>query len=829
MCLVAAKELNLPEPCWRNLMRFPVVLCAVFLVGAPAASGQSADQLIAKLQSPDAKVRRLAAVALGKQKTTAAIPALAELLKDKEYEVRDAAGSALARIGPKAVAALVDVLKNQDGNSRHAALRALASLGPNAKEALPALVAVLHDKDVDVRIHAAAALGKLKSVGIDALPALFEASKDPGNLGEALRSNLPSSVMEAATNAALEIDPKCTAELAKGALPALIATLQSKDAGAVQGAVFALGKLGQHAKPAVPALEETLKTAKGFAEREIVRVIMAAGGDGTKRIAELVKNPVTPLEKRLGAIWELQFMRTAADKVVPILIGLLKDKDAQIRAAAVDGLSWFGADAKDAIPALIDLLEDEKLEAASRSHQANVVPHALSAIGSSAVGPLAKVLQDEAKSPFARWQAAEALAQLGRKAKPALPVLAARLNDKFPAIGIKSACAYVRAGGDLAKAMPVLLEGLQHETSFMAWHAADAIDRIGLSAREAVPNLLPLLKHKEPEVRVKAAHTLAKMGVYAKVAVPEMAKLLQQSDSRQRYQIARALVEMGPYAGGALPALIERLKDLEPPMSPHPVLVAIGNIGPDAKEAVPALLEVLKGKETIFHGEVMIALGKIGPEAHTAVPQLVEQLKSATSRYMRRDIARALGGIGPMAKDAVPALKKVLEEDLGEDRIWAAFALARIGGDAKPCVALLIEMWNEEPDEVGPFGKEVGRHQYTIAHVLDLLGADAAPARDLLLGALLDEKTLPGTFNHVVRALGHLGDADVVVPKLMVLLNRQPKDYSSIQGCVSAAHALGMHGPAAKAAIPRLRELLEAEEIEIAEAAALALKKIEGK
>jgi hypothetical protein len=38
-----------------------------------------------------------------------------------------------------------------------------------------------------------------------------------------------------------------------------------------------------------------------------------------------------------------------------------------------------------------------------------------------------------------------------------------------------------------------------------------------------------------------------------------------------------------------------------------------------------------------------------------------------------------------------------------------------------------------------------------------------------------------------------------------------------------------MHGPAAKAAIPRLRELLEAEEIEIVEAAALALKKIEGK
>jgi hypothetical protein len=47
--------------------------------------------------------------------------------------------------------------------------------------------------------------------------------------------------------------------------------------------------------------------------------------------------------------------------------------------------------------------------------------------------------------------------------------------------------------------------------------------------------------------------------------------------------------------------------------------------------------------------------------------------------------------------------------------------------------------------------------------------------------------------------------------------------------CVHAAEALGMLGPAARAAVPRLRQLAEDEENEIAEAATRALERIERK
>ena len=70
---------------------------------------------------------------------------------------------------------------------------------------------------------------------------------------------------------------------------------------------------------------------------------------------------------------------------------------------------------------------------------------------------------------------------------------------------------------------------------------------------------------------------------------------------------------------------------------------------------------------------------------------------------------------------------------------------------------------------------------------------------------------------------------DVIVPKLLVLTENKARPYLGTDFCVHAAEALGMLGPAARAAVPRLRQLAEDEENEIAEAATRALERIERK
>jgi HEAT repeat protein len=142
-------------------------------------------------------------------------------------------------------------------------------------------------------------------------------------------------------------------------------------------------------------------------------------------------------------------------------------------------------------------------------------------------------------------------------------------------------------------------------------------------------------------------------------------------------------------------------------------------------------------------------------------------------------------------------------------------------------VTLLIDLWKAEREGDSLRSRFV---RFDIAQALDLFGASASPARDLLLEALLSEKTPSGTQAYAARALGHLADdAAVIVPKLIELLGRKAASVGRVQNCQNACEALGRLGPKARVAAPHLRRLLDDEENEIVDAAAKALEKIQAK
>ena len=140
------------------------------------------NKQIRRIKSKNVEVRVDAAEALG-QIGPAAIMALIQALKDKgDSSVRYSSGKALGQIGPKAkaaVPALAQALKDEDEWVRANAAEALGRIGPEAKAAVPALIQALKNEDVlRVRWGAAEALGQIGPAAKQAVPALAQALKD---------------------------------------------------------------------------------------------------------------------------------------------------------------------------------------------------------------------------------------------------------------------------------------------------------------------------------------------------------------------------------------------------------------------------------------------------------------------------------------------------------------------------------------------------------------------------------------------------------------------------------------------------------------------------
>jgi len=148
----------------------------------PEYRGIPLSDWIAVSKSDRMEHRETAAYVLGKM-GPAAIPALTELLKDKEWPVRSTAATALAKIAPEeaktVIPVLTELLRDKDKSVRWATTVALAKMGPEATTAaVPALMEWLKDGYWYIRMTAAKTLGEMGPEAKTAIPALTELLKD---------------------------------------------------------------------------------------------------------------------------------------------------------------------------------------------------------------------------------------------------------------------------------------------------------------------------------------------------------------------------------------------------------------------------------------------------------------------------------------------------------------------------------------------------------------------------------------------------------------------------------------------------------------------------
>jgi HEAT repeat protein len=198
-------------------------------------------------------------------------------------------------------------------------------------------------------------------------------------------------------------------------------------------------------------------------------------------------------------------------------------------------------------------------------------------------------------------------------------------------------------------------------------------------------------------------------------------------------------------------------------------------------KAVPNMMRGLEHPEVRRYA--VGVLGRIGPDAAEAVPKLLELLDGADAQ-LRNEILFTLGSIGPAAKAGVPAAIAGLQDEDEEVRFSAVYALGKIGPEAAEALASLERaLGSEDP-------------KFCTACAWALVRVD------------------PENEENAQKAL----------PLLIEAL-----DSSTPFVRVEAAGTLGLLGPKAKDALPKLKQMAEGDKSDtVREAAAEAVKLIEG-
>ena len=139
-------------------------------------------QILQDKERFDAKTRAYMALALARQNSPEAVPALENALTDPEEEVRVFAIWSLGLVGRRDAAPAVQaLLKDDSPEIRKTASYVLGSLG--SKSSCPALRGLLQDAVADVRWNAALALSRLGNAdGYDVLLSMLERRRLSGEL-----------------------------------------------------------------------------------------------------------------------------------------------------------------------------------------------------------------------------------------------------------------------------------------------------------------------------------------------------------------------------------------------------------------------------------------------------------------------------------------------------------------------------------------------------------------------------------------------------------------------------------------------------------------------
>jgi HEAT repeat protein len=369
----------------------------------------------------------------------------------------------------------------------------------------------------------------------------------------------------------------------------------------MQAIVFSLLGCLVFADPAdaIPRLVAQLQTGKPDQRKEAAQELGRLGADGKPALGDLVKAfNDDNREVRLAAVDAVRFIGPSPKTGVPGLIDVLKgDKDAEVRGAAANALGRFGKEPTTVLPALTAALKDESAEVR------RYAIYGLKLYRAEAKAALPAILDtlNNDKSEEVRCIAADLLGKLGADPKTVVPALAAAVKAGGEP-GTHALKALVEIGPEAKAALPEMTAALQDKT--MRAFTAQTLARM---KGDGLAVLTKALEDKDDDLRVEVVVALRLAG---KDAVPALQTALKYKNVEVRLNAADSLGRLGADARDAVPGLVAALKDESKDVRAE-AAAALGRIGPDAKDAEAALTALKDDSEITVRAAAAQALTHI--------------------------------------------------------------------------------------------------------------------------------------------------------------------------------------------------------------------------
>jgi HEAT repeat protein len=613
-----------------------------------------------------------------------AVPTLLKLLKDDQ--LRHEATQVLLRLRyfpPSTAPALRELLKHPDAELRIAGARGLWRLERKADDVMPVLMAVFHDTQLTnaVRARAVGALGALGPAAEAMVPALVDAMLDRnkptyeglrpsiistlGKIGPAAEPAIPLLIEALGERHNWRNDPtskvSALAKIGSAAIEPLVQALGHENANVRQGAVLALGELGEPA-----------------ALRALPQIVDRLRNDPNSSVG-------------MAAAETVNYFGWAAESAAPDLIEVMRShKDRTVRGWTAKALGSVRPDPSLALPALVEALDDQATYGGALEAFQTLGPAA-----EPAVGPLLeKVSTAEGAAQDALFRALLCMGPEGRRAvvRTAIEMLKGDAVARYD-----SALIFLsEAGPESEPAVAALMTILDQKDlpPVTRVQAANALGRIGPAAIAALPALREAMDGPDSQLRFHAAEALWRVAPDARTVVPLFAELLEDptiqlknydANKAGKAEVARVLGEIGPAAAETAPALVKLLDhdDLATRVEAAHALVRLGR----AADGVPVLRQELEATDNLWRRlPIAIALSSTDSERQDSVAILTDLLKSfrKTSYYYAHasSAARALGELGPAARDAVAVLTEATRDRYWQVREAATDALQKIDPEA---------------------------------------------------------------------------------------------------------------------------------------------------
>jgi HEAT repeat protein len=326
----------------------------------PLAAG-TVPALTASLDEPDPIVKASFLTAIGYlgSRASESVPKVRTLLHDNSPEIRTKTIQILAQSAPRderLVSDLIVVLDDSDAGVQHQAIDILRSLGPPARRALPGVIGKLNSKDPDVRFAAAEMIGSHGPAAAEAVPALSTLLDDPA----------PKIRTIAAVTLGM------IGKQAQPALARLTTLLGAEQVEVREAATSTLGSLELDAEVIRPHLARALRDQKSEVRRAATKAIQRLGPDGAIFIPDIIlmaenKENLRSVERMLR-----RFERLGPDvRSLPELVKHLEHKQDSVRLLAIKYLRLAGQSAKDALPALERMRDDPSAEVRKQAEAAS--------------------------------------------------------------------------------------------------------------------------------------------------------------------------------------------------------------------------------------------------------------------------------------------------------------------------------------------------------------------------------------------------------------------------------------------------------------------------